>query len=158
MLSLSLSLSLCSYSSPVFQQQSLLTSSPSRSVITPPYPPDLVLSRCRPLALTNCSRADYDEFDDDDFSDVKLESLSGDGVSIEIEKLGRNSRRIRSKVEIEANLETVWEVLTDYEKLVDYIPGLAVSELVEKKGNFVRLYQVFLLHSIIFILIGWILN
>ncbi|KAK4849344.1 hypothetical protein QYF36_023808 [Acer negundo] len=74
--------------------------------------------------------------------ELKSESLTGDGVYIEIEKFGRNSRRIQSKIEIEANLDTVWNILTDYERLVDFIPGLAVSELVEKKDNFARLFQI----------------
>lgn len=95
---------------------------------------------------SNCSNNDYSLLDTDDdgyvLVDEASESLSGDGVYIEIKKLGRNSRRIRSNIEIAASLDTVWNILTDYEKLVDIIPGLAVSELVEKKGNFARLYQV----------------
>ncbi|TXG63174.1 hypothetical protein EZV62_010168 [Acer yangbiense] len=99
----------------------------------------------------NCSNSDFPNLDsnddDDDFGydgllELKSESLTGDGVYIEIEKFGRNSRRIQSKIEIEANLDTVWNILTDYERLVDFIPGLAVSELVEKKDNFARLYQI----------------
>ncbi|KAK2649872.1 hypothetical protein Ddye_017361 [Dipteronia dyeriana] len=97
---------------------------------------------------TNCSNSDFSNLDSNDDFDYDLlelkrsESLTGDGVYIEIEKFGRNSRRIRSKIEIEANLDTVWNILTDYERLVDFIPGLAVSELVEKKGNFARLFQI----------------
>lgn len=87
---------------------------------------------------------DDDDDDDDGFvlSDKKTQSLSEDGVFIEIKKLGGNSRRIRSKIGIEASLDTVWNILTDYEKLADIIPGLAVSKVVEKKDNFVRLFQV----------------
>ncbi|GAV75511.1 Polyketide_cyc domain-containing protein [Cephalotus follicularis] len=70
------------------------------------------------------------------------DSLSGDGVYIEIKKLERNSRRIRSIIAIDASLDTVWDILTDYEKLADFIPGLAVSKLVEKKDNFALLYQI----------------
>lgn len=97
---------------------------------------------------SNCSNNDcslLDTDDDDDgyvLVDEGSESLSGDGVYIEIKKLGRNSRRIRSKIEIAASLDTVWNILTDYEKLVDFIPGLAVSELVEKRNNFARIFQV----------------
>ncbi|KAF2572873.1 hypothetical protein F2Q70_00000074 [Brassica cretica] len=60
-------------------------------------------------------------------------------VLISVEKLEKSSRRIRSKVGIEASLDAV---LTDYEKLSEFIPGLVVSELVEKEGNRVRLFQV----------------
>lgn len=72
----------------------------------------------------------------------QTQSLHGDGVCIEIKKLGRNSRRIRSKIEIDASLDTVWHILTDYEKLADFVPNLAVSQVVEKNDNFVRLYQI----------------
>ncbi|XVF80368.1 hypothetical protein PTKIN_Ptkin15bG0064200 [Pterospermum kingtungense] len=74
--------------------------------------------------------------------DEKTQSFSEDGVFIEIKKLGGNSRRIRSKIVIEASLDTVWNILTDYEKLADFIPGLAVSKIVEKKDKFARLYQI----------------
>ncbi|XVF22225.1 hypothetical protein REPUB_Repub12eG0155200 [Reevesia pubescens] len=61
---------------------------------------------------------------------------------IEIKKLGGNSSRIRSKIGIEASLDTVWNILTDYEKLAVVIPALAVSKVVEKKDKFARLYQI----------------
>ncbi|KAH9787098.1 polyketide cyc domain-containing protein [Citrus sinensis] len=95
---------------------------------------------------TNSSELDIEEDDDDVLSEEgsgsQTQSLHGDGVCIEIKKLGRNSRRIRSKIEIDASLDTVWHILTDYEKLADFVPNLAVSQVVEKNDNFVRLYQI----------------
>ncbi|CAL9232748.1 unnamed protein product [Arabidopsis halleri] len=86
------------------------------------------------------------EIDDEDdycLTDGKTEELVGDdGVLIEVKKLEKSSRRIRSKIGMEASLDSVWSVLTDYEKLSDFIPGLVVSELVEKEGNRVRLFQM----------------
>lgn len=91
-------------------------------------------------------------------SGSQTQSLHGDGVCIEIKKLGRNSRRIRSKIEIDASLDTVWHILTDYEKLADFVPNLAVSQVVEKNDNFVRLYQVFVFFifffSILYVMAG----
>lgn len=93
------------------------------------------------------------EIDDDDdycLTDGKTEELVGDdGVLIEVKKLEKSSRRIRSKIGMEASLDSVWSVLTDYEKLSDFIPGLVVSELVEKEGNRVRLFQVFALYPVL---------
>ena len=66
----------------------------------------------------------------------------GDGVCIEIEKLESNSRRIRSRIDIDAPLQTVWNILTDYERLADFIPGLAVCQLLRKSDNFARIFQV----------------
>ena len=74
--------------------------------------------------------------------EVSKDSVSEDGVFIEIKKLQKNSRRIRSKISINASLDTVWKILTDYEKLADFIPSLAVSKLIDKKDKFARLYQV----------------
>ncbi|KAK6151422.1 hypothetical protein DH2020_014057 [Rehmannia glutinosa] len=65
-----------------------------------------------------------------------------DNIEIEIEKTGKNSRRIRSKVAIQASLQAVWDILTDYERLADFIPGLAVSQLLDKRDNFARLFQI----------------
>lgn len=65
-----------------------------------------------------------------------------DGVEIEIEKIGKNKRRIRSKIQVDATLQHVWDVLTDYEKLSDFIPSLAVNQLLQKRDKFARLFQV----------------
>ncbi|XP_010522868.1 PREDICTED: uncharacterized protein LOC104801335 [Tarenaya hassleriana] len=81
--------------------------------------------------------------EDETRKDGKAEELLGDdGVSIEIKKLGKNSRRIHSKVGIEASLDSVWNVLTNYEKLSDVYSTLVSSELVEKEGNRSRVLQI----------------
>lgn len=65
-----------------------------------------------------------------------------DILDLKIEKSGKNSRRITAKIEVEAPLEAVWNVLTDYERLADFIPGLAVSQLLERRENGARLLQI----------------
>ncbi|KAG6421252.1 hypothetical protein SASPL_117802 [Salvia splendens] len=82
------------------------------------------------------------EYDDDGDEDAKYTKEDYDSIEIEIVKTGTNSRRIRSKVRIQASLQAVWDILTDYEGLADFIPGLAVSKLLEKTDNFVRLFQI----------------
>ncbi|KAK3016403.1 hypothetical protein RJ639_007050 [Escallonia herrerae] len=77
--------------------------------------------------------------DDEEHDEIASSLL---GIEIEIEKVGNNCRRIRSKATVEASLQTVWNILTDYERLADFIPGLAVSQLVEKRDNFARLFQI----------------
>ncbi|CAN7089229.1 hypothetical protein IGI04_032965 [Brassica rapa subsp. trilocularis] len=86
----------------------------------------------------------YNETESDDcLTECLADGKTEDGVVIiSVEKLEKSSRRIRSKVGIEASLDAVWSVLTDYEKLSEFIPGLVVSELVEKEGNRVRLFQM----------------
>ncbi|XP_050236110.1 uncharacterized protein LOC126686122 isoform X2 [Mercurialis annua] len=70
------------------------------------------------------------------------ESFSENGVSIELTKLGSNSRSIHSKVAINASLDTVWKIMTDYEKFADVIPSLTVCKVVERVGNRARVYQI----------------
>ncbi|KAL3819588.1 hypothetical protein ACJIZ3_005493 [Penstemon smallii] len=78
-----------------------------------------------------------------DAYELQLDSESQDDeIEIEIENTGKNSRRIRSKVVVQASLEKLWDILTDYERLADFIPGLAVSQLVEKRDKFARLFQI----------------
>ncbi|KAF3794415.1 hypothetical protein EJ110_NYTH02347 [Nymphaea thermarum] len=66
----------------------------------------------------------------------------GDAFFIKIEKSGRNRRRVRARVRVATSLEAVWDVLTDYERLIDFIPGLAVCRLIERSGGFVRMFQI----------------
>ncbi|CAN0885107.1 hypothetical protein LINGRAHAP2_LOCUS15027 [Linum grandiflorum] len=108
-------------------------------------------SRHQSTLSTWCSGTDPTSLDDsgnnDDvdsylFTGEDSDGETSGGIFIEVQKVGTNSRRIRSKIAIEANLDAVWSILTDYERLADFIPGLAVSKLIEKKDNFARLYQI----------------
>ncbi|KAA8542975.1 hypothetical protein F0562_021530 [Nyssa sinensis] len=106
------------------------------------------LSKLRSSNLDTTTSFDDDDGDDAD-SDFSASSFSdedshsdGRGIEIKIENIGKNSRRIRSKIVVEASLELVWSILTDYERLTDFIPGLAVSQLLEKRENFARLLQI----------------
>ncbi|MED6147573.1 hypothetical protein PIB30_045054 [Stylosanthes scabra] len=80
-----------------------------------------------------------EDYDDDEASE---EYLAEDGVYIEVVKLGKNSRRIQSRISVDAPLDTVWSILTDYERLADFIPSLAVSQLLQKSENYARLLQI----------------
>ncbi|CAD5171466.1 unnamed protein product [Musa acuminata subsp. malaccensis] len=104
-----------------------------------------------PLLANSASNFPRDGPDDDGGDEVLagLDSASRNGegedrFEIEVEKVGeqKNRRRIQSRVRVNAELESVWSVLTDYEGLADFIPSLAVSQLLDKKDKFARLYQV----------------
>lgn len=85
---------------------------------------------------------DYSSSLDEEEEEEKSELECGDGEYFEIEKLGKNTRRIRSRIAIDAPLLTIWNILTDYERLADFIPGLALSQLLHKTDNYARLFQV----------------
>ena len=88
--------------------------------------------------VDDCSSSLDKEEEEED----KSELVCGDGEYFEIEKLGENTRRIRSRIAIDATLHTIWNILTDYERLADFIPGLALSQLLHKTDNYARLFQV----------------
>ena len=44
-------------------------------------------------------------------------------VTVEVDKASRNARRLYAAVSIDAPLSQVWQALTDYEGLGNFIPG-----------------------------------
>lgn len=61
---------------------------------------------------------------------------------LRIEPIGNNSRRIVVAIPIDAPLDALWSVLTDYEHLADFIPGLSVCKIEDRWENGARLFQV----------------
>ncbi|KAJ8620369.1 hypothetical protein MRB53_028898 [Persea americana] len=112
------------------------------------FPTSLPLSSPKPLLLLsksspNCLDGDSSETDFFSFSpDTESETATSTGVGIEVEKSGNNRRRVLSRIGVDASLDTIWNILTDYERLSEFIPGLAVCQLLEKKEKFAKLFQV----------------
>ncbi|PWA69416.1 cyclase/dehydrase [Artemisia annua] len=48
-------------------------------------------------------------------------------VKCEVEVISWRERRVKSQVEVDADVESVWTALTDYERLADFIPNLIFS-------------------------------
>lgn len=94
--------------------------------------------------ITVCRAVENITVGGDDNSEESEEEIDNveDIVDLKIEKSGKNSRRITATIEVEAPLDAVWNVLTDYERLADFIPGLAVSQLLERRENGARLLQI----------------
>jgi hypothetical protein len=95
----------------------------------------------KPIAL--CRAVENVTVGADDTSEENKEEIDNveEIVDLKIEKSGKNSRRVTATIEVEAPLDAVWNVLTDYERLADFIPGLAVSQLLERRENGARLLQ-----------------
>ena len=47
-----------------------------------------------------------------------------------------NSRRIYMGVDINADVPTVWDLLTDYEGLADVVPNLVSNEVIKKTEEY----------------------
>lgn len=45
-------------------------------------------------------------------------------VKCEVEVISWRERRVKSEVEVDADVDSVWKVVTDYERLADFIPNL----------------------------------
>lgn len=58
-----------------------------------------------------------------------------------IERPAPNRRVVSAEALIHADLQTVWGVLSDYGRLAEYIPNLAMSEVRPRPGGGVRLEQ-----------------
>ncbi|GLJ07020.1 hypothetical protein SUGI_0055650 [Cryptomeria japonica] len=79
----------------------------------------------------------YSTFQGDALSDQSVEDEEAwiedvEDIKLNIENNEKNSRKKSAKIEVQAPLDAVWNVLTDYEKLVDFIPRLALCQLLER--------------------------
>jgi len=63
-------------------------------------------------------------------------------VEVQTELVADRQRQIRAKIEIPHTVEQVWQILTNYEALPDFIPNLAKSRLLPHPTGGIRLEQV----------------
>ena len=63
-------------------------------------------------------------------------------VSVKTEKLTPRQRKIVASVAIPRSLEQVWQILTDYEKLADFLPNVTKSALLPCADGGIRIEQV----------------
>ena len=88
----------------------------------------------------------YDESDldfelDTDGDDIDAASSTED-VEVRTEELAHRQRQITAKIQIFHPIEQVWQVLTAYDTLADFIPNLAVSRRLAHPNGGIRLEQV----------------
>lgn len=63
-------------------------------------------------------------------------------VAIQTEKLEGRRRRIVASISVPCAVDQVWQVITDYDNLSQFIPNLTVSRRVPHDGEGIRLEQV----------------
>ncbi|CAD7696025.1 unnamed protein product [Ostreobium quekettii] len=63
-------------------------------------------------------------------------------VDVRLEISPGNSRILAAAVDVRAPVDVVWECLTDYERLHEFIPGLVVNECLERREKGALLKQV----------------
>ncbi|MEM9264941.1 MAG: SRPBCC family protein [Cyanobacteria bacterium P01_F01_bin.13] len=73
---------------------------------------------------------------------IRLNAAACQQVSIKTESLAPRQRQIVAAIAIPRSLEQVWQILTDYERLADFVPNLTVSRLLSRPDGGVRLEQI----------------
>ncbi|MEO1623089.1 MAG: SRPBCC family protein [Cyanobacteria bacterium J06632_3] len=63
-------------------------------------------------------------------------------VTISTEKRPARERRIMASVEIPQPVDEVWNVITDYDHLADFIPSLTKSKVLDQSDGRIRLEQI----------------
>ena len=56
--------------------------------------------------------------------DAEEEEKGERKVHCEVEVISWRERRIKAEIVVNADVESVWDVLTDYERLADFVPNL----------------------------------
>jgi len=72
----------------------------------------------------------------------EVKNVDGVDINIKLEGLGGNRRRISGGLFIEAPPRAIWDVLTNYNNLHEYIPNIAESGAVLQPNGRVRIEQV----------------
>lgn len=63
-------------------------------------------------------------------------------VEVQVVHLSPRQRQISAKIPISQTVEPIWQVLTDYEALADFIPNLSISQRLKHPTGGIRLEQV----------------
>lgn len=79
--------------------------------------------------------------DFDTFTAVNEDQSSPD-VLLTLSKLQGRQRRVEATIHLPHPIEQVWQTLTDYEKLAEFIPNLSVSRRIPHPEDGIRVEQV----------------
>ncbi|CAG9460636.1 unnamed protein product [Pedinophyceae sp. YPF-701] len=63
-------------------------------------------------------------------------------VDVNVDPKGPNTRELFASITIAAPPDLIWDCLTDYENLADFIPSLETNKLMERFPGGCKLYQV----------------
>ena len=63
-------------------------------------------------------------------------------IEVLTEKLDGRRRQITATVQIPHSIENVWSILTDYERLSDFIPSLKSSRRIDHPNDGIRIEQI----------------
>lgn len=61
-------------------------------------------------------------------------------ISVQARREG-SAVHIETQAMVKASLDVIWDTLTDYNRLAEFIPGMASSRVLEKRGNILTVEQ-----------------
>lgn len=64
------------------------------------------------------------------------------GVEVTTDRAEGRERQISARIHLPYEVEQVWQILTDYDRLADFIPNLAKSQRIEHPHGGIRIEQV----------------
>ncbi|MBD3881655.1 SRPBCC family protein [Phormidium tenue FACHB-886] len=70
------------------------------------------------------------------------ELASASGVEVQTDRAEGRQRQISAKICIPYSNDQVWQILTDYDHLADFIPNLAKSRRISHPNNGIRIEQI----------------
>jgi ribosome-associated toxin RatA of RatAB toxin-antitoxin module len=89
------------------------------------------------LALQEDWAEEADQVEEDEIAD-RIE----DGIAIHTEKLADRQRRIHAITDLPFTAQQLWQILTDYDNLAEFIPNLVQSRRLSHPEGGIRLEQV----------------
>lgn len=106
------------------------------------YSPDSVVGKLNyaELAVSKISQQDAQLAE---FSSAQLSpGVDVSAVELRVDKVDARQRQISASINLPYTTEQVWQVLTDYDALADFIPNLAKSQRVPHPNGGIRIEQV----------------
>lgn len=70
------------------------------------------------------------------------EEVLSSGVEVTTDRAEGRERQISAKICLPYSVEQVWQILTDYDHLADFIPSLAKSQRIEHPEGGIRIEQI----------------
>jgi ribosome-associated toxin RatA of RatAB toxin-antitoxin module len=76
-------------------------------------------------------------------ADLALTSrLLASGIEVQTDRAEGRQRQLSAKIHIPYSVDQVWQILTDYDRLAEFIPNLAKSRQISHPHNGIRVEQV----------------
>lgn len=73
--------------------------------------------------------------------ETRVTEIGPYSLTVTVERLAPRRTYVLARVVIAVPKEKIWAVLTDYDRLAEFIPDLKISKVLERKGDRLVLYQ-----------------